>query len=259
MRRWLPRTSLVAILLAAMSLVAGATFALLSGTSNGQTSTLSAGDVTYGNNSSSVCNLRDGGGQTAPALLPGDASTGWSPSPGVDQPCTFKVTYMGADPAYLGLDILIATRAGVVPATAPAGTSPSTLFDGSANGLQLRVTDTANTVLFDGTTYTGQGSGAGASGVAQVPCPAPYNISAYTCYQVTDLLVSSNAVSNGASDTFALDYRLPASSTSAYENAAAIVVLNVHAVQSANNPLPTTPSSLVCQTGAQCSSGLSWN
>ena len=259
MRRLLSRSSAVATLLATLSLVAGVTVALLSGVAGEQSSTFTSGDVSIGSTASTVCNLRAGGVAPSAALLPGDSSTGWTPSPGVDQPCTLKVTYTGANPAYLGIDLLIATKSGSVASGAPAGTTPTPLFDATANGLQLRVTDSANTVFVNGTTFTSQGAGAGSSTISSVPCASPYNISAYSCYQVNDLLVNPTAVTNGFSDTFSIDYALPLSSTSAYENSTAVVIMNVHAVQSNNNPLPAGPPSAVCQAGAQCSTGLQWN
>ena len=259
MRRLLSRSSVVAIVLAATSLVAGVSVALLSSTTDGQSASISSGDVTYGNTSSTVCNLRAGGAQTSASLLPGDSSTGWSPSPGIDTPCTLKVSYMGNNPAFLGVDLLIATKAGTIPPSAPSGTTPSPLFDATSSGLQLRVSDSANTVFFNGTTFTGQGTGAGSTTISSVTCAAPYNIAAYTCYRVDDLLVGTSAATSGFSDTFSIDYALPLLSTSAYENATAVVVMSVHAVQSNNNPLPASPPSQVCQSGAQCSSGLPWN
>ena len=254
-------TAAAASLVAASTLAFGVTMAIESATTPSQSSTLSAGAVSYGGTSSDVCTVRAGLGQTAPPLRPGDASTGWVGLAGSDAPCTFRVTYQGPNDAYLGLDVLIATKSGALPGNVPPATAPLPLYSGTTTGLQLQITDSANSgaMYVDGTTYTEQGVGAAPTVIASVHCPSPYNISAYTCYQVSDLLVSTSAFASGRSDTFSVNYQLPVSAGSGTENSSATVILTVHAVQAASNPIPTSPGSIACESTDRCQTGFSWS
>jgi hypothetical protein len=258
MRRWISRLGLPVTVLAAMSVTAGVTLAVLSATTPNSSATITSGDVSFGSTANTTCVVRAGAGASGPALLPGSASTGWA-TPGSEPPCTLKVTYSGTNAAYLGLDVLIASRAGSVAPGAPAGTNATPLFDDSSNGLQLRISDASGATFVNGTDFTTQGTAGAPTPLPSASCPAPYDISTYTCYQVNDLLVSTSPLTGGANDTFTLNYELPLSSPSSYENAAATVVLTAHAVQSVNNPLPASPSAGACAAGAQCQVGLPWD
>ena len=259
-QRGLRRASVIVALVAVSAIAATVTVGILTAASPTQSSSFAAGAVAYGSTASSVCRVGAGSGASAPALLPGDASSGWTPSPGVDAPCDLSVTYHGTTPAYLGVDVLIASRAGTPPASAPAGTVPATLFDGSSTGLQLRVTDTVNGTApyVDGVTYRAQGASGPATPLAPVACPAGYSGTVDTCYLVTDLLVRATPFTDGQSDTVVVNYQLPATSTSGYQNSSASVVITVHAVQAGGNPLPASPSSTACVATAQCVIGFLW-
>jgi len=249
-------------LIAAMSfLVAGITYGRFSGSKASTPSTFATGTVSYNAPASTLCNVGTGAGQTAAALRPADASSGWSTPAGSDAPCTLAVTYNGTANGYLGLDVLIATKAGTVQPGAPSGTLAAPLYDGSANGLQLQITDTKNgssIYYVNGTKYTTQGSTPSQVAIGSASCPVPYT-SGYSCYQVTDLLVSTTAFASSQSDTFSINYQLPTTSTAGYENSTATVVLTVHAVQSGNNAVPTSPASTKCFAVAQCSAGFAWS
>ena len=160
--------------------------------------------------------------------------------------------------SYLGADILIATKAGTLPVGVPTGTVAKPLYDNSATGLQLKVTDSNATVYFSTAAFTGSGTkfkkktGA-ATTIGAVSCPPTF--STYTnCYVVTDLLVNTAAITTGTSDTFTVTYKLPTTSTPSYENAVAKVVLSIHGVQFANQ------KATGCSVGRQClaETGFGW-
>jgi hypothetical protein len=244
-----------------MFVAAGVTIARMSAASPSGINTFTAATVTSSNTASTVCNVGTGGGQTNAALFPGDASTGFAGG-GSDSPCTLAVTYQGTASAYLGVDVLIATKAGTVAASAPSGTIASPLYDdvNAGNGLQLQISDTTNgssTYFVNGTTYTPQGTSPTATVIpAYVGAACP---GGFTCYQITNLLVSTTAFTSSQGDTFSINYKLPSTSTSGYENSTAAVTLTVHAVQSSNNAAPTTPNSSKCFAAAACSTSFTWS
>ena len=116
---------------------------------------------------------------------------------------------------------------------------PSGLFDGTANGLQLLVTDTASTNFVNSTTYQSQAG-------------TPVSLSSAS--SVTDLLISRTASTNGGTDTVTVNYKLPTSASNAYNSASSTIVLVIHAVQANNNALPAG-----CAAGNVCSSGFNWS
>jgi len=135
------------------------------------------------------------------SLMPGDSGT-----------CTLIANYSGAS-AYEALDILIATKAG------SGGTSA--LYTPAGGGLGVTIND--------GTTaYTVP--------TVATACAAPYNVGGYTCYELKNELLRVTGASV-ASNTFTTSYDLPAATGNAYQTATAAIVLNAHAVQSANNTL----------------------
>lgn len=132
---------------------------------------------------------------------------------------------------------------------------PVGLYDETSGGLQLQVTDSANgasTYYLNGSTYKAQGGTATTLPVTS--CPTGYS-SGYTCFGATDLLVSRSAfTSSSGADTISVNYELPTTSGSPYQGEQASVLLAVHAVGAANNPLPSN-----CAAGSQCNVSISWN
>ncbi len=184
---------------------------------------------------------------TVSGILPGKTGT-----------CKLKVTYTGVK-AYLGADILIATKAGTLPVGVPTGTVAKPLYDNSATGLQLRLVDSNATVYFATAAFTGLGTKfrnktGTATTIAAITCPVTFPT--YTnCYRVTDLLVRATAVTTSTSDTFTVSYKLPTTSTSGYEASTAKVVLSVHGVQFGNQ------TATGCTAGRQCpaETGFAWS
>ncbi len=225
--------ALVVSLGAGATLVAGVTLGLFStaGQVSG-TNTFTAGVVSFGSPATATCTINP--------MSPGDASTGWS-TPGSDATCTYTVTYSGDIPAFLGLDVAVTGVAGS-PVAPYSGTTPSAatgLFDGTANGLQVLVTDTGPTTFVNGTTYQNQGG-------------SPVALSSTS--SVTDLLVSRTAFTNGGTETLTVNYKLPTTASNAYNSASSTIVLLIHAVQANNNALPGA-----CAAGSVCSSGFNWS
>jgi hypothetical protein len=211
----LPALLLVIALVAAVATVAvRSTMALLGARTTSSTAQLAAGTVGLGQSASSAC--------AASTLLPGS---------GVST-CTLSVTYAGTESAYLGLDVLIQTQAGV------GGTRLYNPGD-SANGLQVAVTSTAPSV-----TYTVP--------VSATSCPSGAPTGS-TCYALDKQLVSVTAVTSGsAATTFTTAVSLPSTSTGGYRGGAAQVILTAHAVQAAGNSVAG------CTTGVTCSLA-AWN
>lgn len=225
--------AVLASLAAGATFIAGVTLGLFS--SAGHTSgnnSFTAGVVSFGSPASTTC--------TISPMSPGDASTGWSPA-GSDGVCTYQVTYSGNIPALLGLDMTITGVAGT-PVAPYGGATPSAaggLFDGTANGLQVLITDTASTNFLNNTTYQSQAGN-------------PVTLSSTS--SASDILLSRTASTNGASDTVTVNYRLPPSASNAYNSASTTIVLVIHAVQANNNTLPVG-----CAAGRVCSTGFNWS
>jgi len=211
-----------AVLGAAAVFASTAAFGLFKVTTTTQTNTLAAGTVTLSSTAISTCNVTN--------MLPGTSPT----------PCTLKATYSGTVSAYIGLDVLIATKA-IAPGTI-ALYNPSD----STNALQITISDNQSPTPV---TYV-QSSPATNFGSA-ISCPSPYNSGGYTCYQLTDLLVSKTPfTSSSAAVTFTTSVTLPVSSPTGYQYGTAWIDLTAHAVQSSNNaatgcnagsPCPTVP------------------
>jgi hypothetical protein len=225
--------AVVAFFGAVATFVAGATFGLFSSAGHvSGTNTFTAGVVSFGSPVSTTC--------TISPMSPGDASTGWS-APGTDATCTYQVTYSGNIPDFLGLDLTISGTAGS-PVAPYSGTTPSAaagLFDGTATGLQVLVTDSASTTFVNRTTYQNQAG-------------SPVTLSATS--SVSDLLISRTASTNGGTDTVTVNYQLPTSASNAYNSAGTTIVLVIHAVQANNNALPAG-----CAAGNVCSTGFNWS
>ncbi|MEA2902423.1 MAG: hypothetical protein QOH36_2310 [Actinomycetota bacterium] len=218
---------------AAASFVYGATLGIFgsAGTASGN-NTFTGGIVSFGSPAITTC--------TIIPMAPGDASTGWSPA-GTAATCTYQVTYSGNVNAFLGLDLAITSVAGS-PVAPYGGATPSSaagLFDGTANGLQVLVTDTAATTFLNNTTYKNQAGSAVALSATS---------------SVTGLLISPTPMTNGGTDTVTVNYKLPTSASNAYNLASSTIVLQIHAVQADNNTLP-----IGCAAGKVCTSGFNWS
>ena len=232
-RRAATLAAVVASIGVVATFVAGVTLGVFS--SGGHVSgsnAFTAGVVSFGTPVSTTCTINP--------MSPGDASTGWSPA-GSLASCTYSVTYAGNIPAFLGLDLTITGAAGspVAPYTGSTPTAAGGLFDGTANGLQVVVSDGGPTTYLNNTTYQNQ---------------AGSPVALTSTSSVTDLLISRTAVTNGGSDTITVDYKLPTTASNAYNSASTTVVLLIHAVQANNNALPAG-----CAAGKVCSSGFNWS
>lgn len=212
--------AIVATLGAVGTLVGGFSFGLFSSTGTSGANVFTAGTVTVGPGSPTSVTC------TIPAMVPGDSSAGAPIGSKADTTCTYNVKYTGSASAWLGVDVNV--------------TNGSTaLYDGSATGLQLYlkagstsyVTSTAPTA---GTTYTAQGGTA-----TTLPAGTTSN-----------LLVSTSPATANTAVSFTLDYALPIATGNSYQGGSATVTLTFHAVQSADNPLPSA-----CATGQQCNPG----
>ena len=133
--------------------------------------------------------------------------------------CTLTVGYGGDKPAYLGLDVLIATKSGA------GGTE---LYNPSdyLNDIQVKVKDNQGSAVtyVDPAIPTDFG--------APFACPTPYSTDGYTtCYRLSDLLVRTSPFSSG-SVAFTSTLSIPTSSTSDYQGGAAEIVVTAHATQS---------------------------
>ncbi len=202
----------VAAALAVGTLAGGVTLGLFSSTPQGETNTFTAGTVSLSTTASSACTVSN--------LMPGDAASS----------CTFVATYQSTEAAYLGLDIVVQTKAGV---------GGSALYDPGTGGVDITVTDGQSSAV----NYTIPTTADSTS------CP-----SGYTCYVATNELVSTSTFTNtSGAVTFTTAVHLPSSATNAYQGGEAEVILTAHAVQAKNNPLPGS-----CAAGSTCS-GLSWS
>jgi len=221
-RRRILAVGFVAAIAAAAFVAVGAAFGFLSATTPTASTSGSAGTVTLSSNATSTCSAAD--------LLPGQSAG----------PCTLAATYTGNSPAYLGLDVIVATKAG-------SGGTPLFNPSDSTNDLQISVRDDQSSSV----TYV---TGSTSFGAALASCPANLSIaSGSTCYEVDDLLVSTTAFSSASpSDTFTTSVSIPTTSPSGYQGGSAQVVLLVHAASADNQSLTG------CSAGAACPS-VSWS
>ncbi|MFI5036231.1 MAG: hypothetical protein ACHQFZ_08530 [Acidimicrobiales bacterium] len=201
----------VATLTAAGVFTASATFGLFKATTAITTNHFSSGTVTLTSDLSGACSVT--------GILPGaTAST-----------CTLKATYSGTAPAFLALNVLIKTQAGV------GGTKLYNPTD-SANDLLITIKDNQTPQV----TYT-----IPTTGFTGGICPG-----GSTCYQFNNELVNKLPFTSASSPvTFTVTASLPAGSTSGYQGGAAQVILTAHAVQSAHNG-----STSSCTAGQECDS-----
>ena len=191
------------------ALVVGSTLGLFSSTQTSGANTFTAGTVSLTTPVTVAC--------TVGPMAPGDSSTGYTPTPtgqtdAQTAPCTFSVKYAGNLPAYIGVDVAV------------TGTS---LYDGTATGLQLQLSDGT-------TTYTNGGALNGN----------------------TDLLVSTTPDSGSSSTThtLTLNYALPTLAGNSYQGLASTITFTIHAVQSGNNNFVGG-----CSAGHTCGTAANWS
>jgi len=221
---------------AAAALLAGATFGFFSsaGTSSGS-NTFTAGQVVVG--------LDPGGTQVTCAI--GPMSPGDTQAKSGNVACKYDVKYTGNVNAYMALDLSITGSSGS-PIAIPYGstTAPTAaqgLYDGTSNGLQFNISDGTNTYM-NGVQYNNQ------AGTPTTLTPTGGTAA------ISDLLLTSTPIANGATSVVTVDYTLPSTAGDAYNLATSAIVLTIHAVQSDNNPLPVG-----CVGGNVCSTGLNWS
>ena len=220
-RRLLTAAGSFVALVAVSSLTMIATFGLFSASAGPETDTLSAGTVQFAPGSPQSC--------TFTGMLPG----------GTLQTCQVTMTYTGTAPAWLGLDLFVATESG-------AQVGAENLYNPGAsdNPMNLSVTSSSPTATFANPTTT-------------VSCPSSgFDGNDYstfnTCYEVDNELVSVSAVTSG-STTFTITGSLPANSGTSYQNGTAVVVVRPHVVQSDNNG-----DTSLCTAGSVCA-GIGWS
>lgn len=223
-RRVVVTAASVSLVAALLALAAGVAYARFSASKPTNTETMAGGKVTLSSSSTATC--------TVTGLLPGHSAG----------PCTLQATYGGTVQGWMALDVLVATKA----------QSPGTIAlyrpSDSANDLQLSVQDNQSPQVTYATPSTNFGA-------ALSSCPAGSGFgSTYTCYQLTDLLVSTTAfTSSSAAVTFTLTATLPSSNGTGYQGGTASIVLLAHAAQAGNN------AATGCTTAGQPCASIHWS
>jgi hypothetical protein len=210
------------------TMASGVTFGLFSGSQAGGGNSFTSGTVSVGTGTptSVTCTITN--------MVPGDSSAGAPIGGKADTTCTYNVKYTGSASAWLAVDVAVSNGS-------------TSLYDGTATGLQLYLKDAAPATYLTSTAPTAGTTFKTAAGTS-------------TTLPVTgalDLLVSTTAATTNSAVSFSLDYAVPIVSGNTYQGGSATVTLTFHAVQSGNNPLPLT-----CTTaGAQClpGSGFVWS
>ena len=229
-RRFLMAAGGLATTGALATMVSGVTFGLFSTQQTSGGNTFTAGTVTLANSAETDC--------TITGMMPGDSSTGWGSGSASDAPCSLTATYSG-NSAYEAIDVYIATKAG-------GGTGQTAaLYDGSnSTGLNVSIKDNQSSPV----TYSIPTS----SSKTATTCPTGYT-TGYTCYLMANEILHA-AGATVASDQFTVQYSLPSATGNTYQAGVAVVVLNVHAVQQANNAITcsTTAPSASFTAGSPC-------
>jgi hypothetical protein len=261
-RRLVGAASFFVSILAASSLVAGVTFGLFSATPKTSTAnTFSTGTVSLNQSETISCTVAN--------LSPGDGSyttgSAYNNEGGADGQCTLAVSYTGNVPAYLGLDIQVSGTVGSPVQTYGGSTLTGALglFDGSANGLQLLIKDSAfgDTFVSNGTTANTPGTAPGLNYLTKAGAQTNLtgasactgngtNSGCSASGTDTDFLIGSTTSHTGTNIT--IDYGLPTTANNAYDGATTTIKLTVHAVQQNNN------TATGCTNGWQCSTE-SWS
>ncbi len=187
------------------------------------TNTFAAGTVTLTTSAGGTC--------TASNVLPGTTPPG----------CTLQETYTGSLSAYLGVDVLVATKAQSPGNLALYNPSDST------KDLQITVADNQGAPV----TYVSPSTNFGTA-LGSCPAGSGFDVT-YTCYQLTNLLVSTTPfTSSSTAVTFTTTVSLPSNNPTGYQHGTASIVLKVHATQSRNQTLGA------CTAGSSCA-GLTWS
>lgn len=222
---------------AAAALIAGATFGFFSsaGTPSGS-NTFTAGTVVVG--------LDPGGTQVLCTI--GPMSPGDTQAKSGNVVCKYDIKYTGTVNAFMAMDLSI-TGSGGTPAVAyTQTTAPSAvqgLYDSSATGLQITITDDDGASYMSGTSYTNQAHGAAtltATGGSA---------------SIANLLVTPTAITTNETKSVTVNYTLPTTADNSYNLATSALVLRIHAVQADNNLLPVG-----CTTaGHVCATAMTWS
>jgi hypothetical protein len=208
----------VATVGAAATLAGGVTFGLFSASGGSGANTFTGGTVTVGTGTPVSVNC------VITNMVPGDSSGGATIGSKLDTACTYSMKYTGTATAWLAVDVAVTN-----------GTT--SLYDGTATGLQLYLKDGTPTTYLTSTAPTA-GTTFAAQGGAATSLPAG---------TTANLLVSTIPAATNTSVLFTLNYAVPIATGNTYQGGSATVTLTFHAVQAGNNPLPGA-----CVAGQQC-------
>ncbi len=241
---------------AVTTLMTGVTFGLFSASVTGGTNAFTAETVSLTKTAETLCTL----GSTTP-LIASQGSTGAPTSTGVTDisrdPCTLQVTYSGTQAAYLAVDISVYKP----------GTGTTALYDGSAHGLQLYLTDNIGThyvfgntgTTLNGTQFTADTTATGAPTTLPLNT-GPTDFTSNMVFNATPITGSPSTVV-----TLSLNYAFPNdASANNYNGGVADVIMRVHVVQSVGNTITCTnitPATTNLLPGDQCNatSPFSWS
>lgn len=235
-KRFLVVGGAVSTVAAGAALIAGTTFGFFSsaGIASGN-NTFTAGNVVVG--------LDPGGTQVTCNI--GPMSPGDTQAKSGNVACKYDIKYTGNVRAFMAMDVSI-TGAGGTPVVAYTQTTvPATaqgLYDSSATGLQLFITDNASVSYVNGVQYTDESH-----------APATLTASGGTA-AIANLLVTGTTITTNQTKSITVNYTLPTTAGNAYNLASSVVVLRIHAVQADNNALPVG-----CAAGELCSTGMTWS
>lgn len=221
---------------AAAALVAGSTFGFFSsaGVASGNNQ-FTAGTVIVG--------LDPDGTQVTCAI--GPMSPGDTEAKSGNVACKYDIIYTGNVNAYLAMDLAITGASGtpIVPytqTTAPAAAQG--LYDGTATGLQVTITDNTAVSYFSGVQY-----------MSQTPTATTLTPTGGAA-SISNLLVNTTPVVQNATRSVTVNYTLPTTAGNAYNLATSTIVLTIHAVQADNNAVPVG-----CTLGAVCTTSMNWS
>ena len=217
----------VATVGAAATLAGGVTFGLFSASGAGGANTFTGGTVTVGTGTPVSVNC------VITNMVPGDSSGGATIGSKLDTACTYSMKYTGTATAWLAVDVAVTN-----------GTT--SLYDGTATGLQLYLKDGTPTTYLTSTAPT-----AGTTFIAQGGTATSLPVGT-----TANLLVSPTPAATNAAVSFTLNYAVPIASGNTYQGGSATVTLTFHAVQAGNNPVTGA-----CLAGQQCNATTTflWN
>ena len=227
-RRLVRSAAWEAAVLALLGAGTGVTWSLFNSTVPGSASSFTSGTISLSAGSAT------GTCTTASGLPDGTTKT-----------CSLQVTYTGAQQAWMGLDVFVATKPGT-------GGSAENLYNPGAgdNPTTFTVSDNQTSPV----TYT-----LPTSALSSCPNAASSingtDYSAYNkCYLNSDLLVNTAAFSSNTSVTFSIAITIPTNNGTNYQGGSAAVVIRPRAVQIANNGSTST-----CTAGSACPGVTAWS